>query len=174
MNSAYVYLQLYKLFDEITPIRVDCGELCGKACCDDEDAGMYLFPGEKKVFDLLSPDWIKIESSDFSYVYGGKKKHVPIAMCNGSCDRYQRPLACRIFPLTPYLDENGNLQIITDPRAKSICPLSQVMKKDELAPEFVRNVERTFTLLMKNKEFAEFMKEYSEHLREFMRFFEKD
>lgn len=173
MNSAYVYLQLYKLFDDITPIRVDCGELCGKACCKGEDSGMYLFPGEKKVFDLLSPKWITIECSDFSYTHKGKEKTVPIAMCDGTCDRYQRPLSCRIFPLTPYLNENGALEIITDPRAKSVCPLSKVMKKEELAPEFVRNVERTFTLLMKNREFADFMTEYSKHLREFMKFFKE-
>ncbi len=173
MNSAYVYLQLYKLFDDITPIRVDCGDLCGKACCKGEDSGMYLFPGEKKVFDLLSPSWVKVESSDFSYTSGGKNKNVPIAMCKGSCDRYQRPLACRIFPLTPYLDENGTLRIITDPRAKSVCMLSRVMKKEDYAPEFVKNVERTFTLLMKNKDFTEFMKAYSEYLKEFMKFFEE-
>lgn len=171
MNSAYVYLQLYKLFDDITPIRVDCGELCGKACCKGEDSGMYLFPGEKKVFDMLSPKWVTIEKSDFSYIADGKKKFVPIAMCSGTCDRYQRPLACRIFPLTPYLDEDGNLSVITDPRAKSVCPLSKVMKKEDYAPEFIKNVERTFRLLMKNKDFAEFMKEYSKHLREFMQFF---
>ena len=69
MNSAYVYLQIYKLFDSCTPIKADCGQLCDKACCKgDNDCGMYLFPGEKEVYKLLSPDWVKIEQSDFTYM----------------------------------------------------------------------------------------------------------
>lgn len=170
MNTAYVYLQLYKLFDDITPIKADCGKLCNCACCKGDDSGMYLFPGEKKVYELINPSWIRIEQSDFYYTCEGKKRNVPIAMCNGKCDRFQRPLACRIFPLTPYL-ENGELKIITDPRAKSVCPMAKVMKKDEYSPEFVRNVERTFKLLMKNKVFRDFMNSYSEYLSEYLRFF---
>ncbi len=171
MNSAYVYLQIYKLFDKVTPIKADCGKLCNKACCKGDDSGMYLFPGENKVYDLLSPEWIKIEKSDFYYNFNGKKKNVPIAMCKGKCDRYQRPLACRIFPLTPYLDENGELCIITDPRAKSICPMAKLMKKDEFDGKFVKNVERTFKLLMKNPEFKAFMKDYSAYISEYLKFF---
>ena len=108
MNTAYVYLQLYKLFDEITPVPVDCGELCSKACCMGDDSGMYLFPGELEVFKLLTPDWAKIENSDFKYTHNNKTYSLPICFCDGSCDRFQRPLACRIFPLTPVLDENKN------------------------------------------------------------------
>lgn len=170
MNTAYVYLQLYKLFDDITPLKIDCGKLCGGACCKGDDSGMYLFPGEKKVFDLLSPDWVTVESSDFYYTSGGIKKNVPIAMCKGECDRFQRPLACRIFPLTPYVGADGKLQIITDPRAKSVCPLSKAMRKDEYNAKFVKNIERAFTLLMKNKSFADFMTEYSAYLDEFLKF----
>lgn len=171
MNSAYVYLQIYRLFDNITPIKADCGKLCNKACCKGDDSGMYLFPGEKKVYDLLNPGWIRLERSDFYYNYDGKKKNVPIAMCKGKCDRYQRPLACRIFPLTPYVSSKGELEIIMDPRAKSICPMAKLMKKDELNPEFVRNVERTFKLLMKNREFKVFMQDYSAYISEYLRFF---
>ena len=49
MNTAYIYLQLYKLFDDVTPVPVDCGQLCDKACCKGDDSGMFLFPGEKEV-----------------------------------------------------------------------------------------------------------------------------
>ena len=174
MNAAYVYLQLYKLFDEITPIKADCGQLCGGACCKGDEAGMYLFPGEKKVYDLLSPQWSKVEKSDFCYSANGRKRNVPIVMCKGTCDRYQRPLACRIFPLTPYLDKSGELKIITDPRAKSVCPMAKVMQISEYDPDFVKNVERCFKLLMKNKEFKEFMKDYSEYISEYMKFFVSD
>ena len=170
MNAAYVYLQLYRLFDNITPLKADCGKLCKKACCKGDDCGMYLFPGEKRVFDIINAQWAELEKSDFCYAYEGKKRNVPILFCNGTCDRYQRPLACRIFPLTPYL-KDGKLSIIIDPRAKSVCPLARAVKKEELEPEFVKNVEKTFRILLSNKEFYAFTEAYSAYLDDFLRFY---
>ena len=170
MNAAYVYLQLYRLFDNKTPIASDCGNLCDKACCKGDDAGMYLFPGEKKVYSLLKPDWLKIEKSDFTYKYNNKKKHTPIAICNGDCDRYQRPLACRIFPLTPYL-KDGKIEIIIDPRAKSVCPLSIGLSISDYDAGFVKNVKRCFNILAENKEVYTFLDTYSRYLDEYLRFF---
>ncbi|MCH5210142.1 MAG: hypothetical protein J1F01_04165 [Oscillospiraceae bacterium] len=171
MNTAYVYLQLYRLFDDVTPVEVDCGMLCGKACCKGDDSGMFLFPGEKEVFKLLNPDWIKIDKTDFYYEYDGKKHNVPIAFCSGKCDRYQRPLACRIFPLTPYLNEEGKIEIITDPRAKSVCPLAKAFLHEDYDSVFIKNIKKAFILLAKNKQFYEFLKEYSKYIDEFKRFF---
>ena len=171
MNSAYIYLQIYRLFDSATPLKFDCGKLCKSACCQGDDSGMYLFPGEESVYKLLSPDWAKIEKSDFEYEYGGKTKKVPLLVCNGCCDRFVRPLACRIFPLTPYVDKNGKLTVIMDPRAKAVCPISRELDVDELADGFERRVKKAFLPLMKNPEFREFMKAYSEYLDEFQRFF---
>ena len=170
MNSAYVYLQLYKLFDNCTPVKADCGALCSSACCKGEDSGMYLFPGEKKVYSLLNPDWIKIEKSDFKYKFNGMEKSVYIAFCKGICDRYQRPLACRIFPLTPIIGVSGKLDIIIDPRSKSLCPLGMSFNLDDFAPSFVKNVKKTFTVLCKNKEFLAFMQYYSDYLKDFQKF----
>jgi len=171
MNAAYVYLQLYRLFDKATPIFADCGKLCNKACCEGDDCGMYLFPGEQKVYELLDPEWSEIESSDFTYTHEGKTKKVPIIFCNGNCDRFQRPLACRIFPLTPILNENKELKIIVDPRAKSICPLSRNLKLSDYNPEFVKNVKKAFSVLLTNKEFYSFMTAYSEYISEYLKFF---
>ncbi|MBO5059403.1 MAG: hypothetical protein J6C82_00635 [Clostridia bacterium] len=171
MNIAYVYLQLYRLFDNSTPMKIDCGMLCGGACCKGDEAGMYLFPGEESVYRLLNPDWASIEKSDFTYEYNGKKKNVPILFCQGSCDRYQRPLACRIFPLTPYINKDGELEIIMDPRAKSVCPLSRELSADELDYRFIKNVRKAFVLLMKNAEIKEYMVKYSEYIDEYRRFF---
>ncbi len=171
MNSAYVYLQLYRLFDNVTPVPVDCGQLCSKACCKGDDSGMFLFPGEQKVFSLLSPDWIRIENTDFKYTYNGKNYNTPIALCSGSCDRYQRPLACRIFPLTPYINKDGVLEIITDPRGKGICPMAKAFYIADFNPAFVRNVKKAFTLLAKNKQFYAFLQEFSRYLDEFERFY---
>ncbi len=171
MNAAYVYLQLYRLFDKSTPIAADCGQLCEKACCKGDDCGMFLFPAEEQVYKLLNPDWIKIEKTDFSYSYGGKTFYTPLALCTSECDRYQRPLACRIFPLTPYVNSDGTLEIIVDPRAKSICPLAKSLYLENFDKKFVKNIEKTFRLLMKNKRFAAFMTEYSAYLNDFRRFF---
>lgn len=172
MNAAYIYLQLYRLFDKSTPIQADCGRLCAKACCKGDDCGMFLFPGEEQVYRLLNPDWVKIESTDFSYSFNNKTYHTPLAMCSGECDRYQRPLACRIFPLTPYKDKDGRLEVIIDPRAKGICPLAKGLHLDEFDTGFVSNVEKAFRLLMRSRLFAAFMTEYSAYLDEFRRFFD--
>lgn len=172
MKSAYVYLQLYRLFDDITPIPVDCGQLCEAACCKGDDSGMFLFPGEEAVYDLLKPEWLKIEESDFTYMFKDKIYHVPIAMCSGSCDRYERPLACRIFPLTPYINHNGELEVIIDPRAKSVCRLAKAFKMEDFSRNFVKNVERVSKLLCTNKRTRAFLEEYSRYLDEFLRFFE--
>ena len=171
MNSAYIYLQIYRLFDSSTPLKFDCGKLCQSACCKGDDSGMYLFPGEESVYRLLKCDWAKIEESDFTYDFDGKTKKVPLLVCTGSCDRYARPLACRIFPLTPYLDDNGKLQIIMDPRAKSVCPISRELEEDELSESFVRRVRKAFLPLMKNREFREFMIKYSQYIDEYKKFF---
>lgn len=171
MNVAYVYLQIYRLFDDITPIRTDCGELCGKRCCQGTDSGMYLFPYEDKVYEFLKPDWVNIEKSDFSYEYNGKTYNTPLAVCSGVCDRYQRPLACRIFPLTPYLDENGNVDVMIDPRAKGMCPLSVSLDIDDYDRNFVKNVKKAFRLLCKNKHIYAFMDRYTEYLKEYSKFF---
>lgn len=171
MNTAYLYLQLYRLFDDITPVTADCGGLCDSACCKgDGDSGMFLFPGEYEVYKLLEPDWIDIDKTDMIYKYNGKSYRVPIAFCKGECDRFQRPLSCRIFPLTPHLNSDGKLEIIVDPRAKGICPLAKGFYIEDYDPRFVKNIKRAFSLLMKNERFASFMKVYSDYLDEFRRF----
>ena len=171
MNSAYVYLQLYRLFDTITPLTVDCGKLCDSACCKGDDSGMFLFPGEKEVYKLIKPNGIRIESSDLRYCYNDNEYRTPILFCGGQCDRYIRPLACRIFPLTPILDENGKIEVIVDPRAKSVCPLAKTLFLDEYTPDFIKSIKKAFTILTKNKQVRAFMIEYSKYINEYKKFF---
>lgn len=172
MNAAYIYLQLYKLFDTTTPVKVDCGQLCGNACCRGEDSGMLLFPGEEEVYRLLNPDWIRIEKTDFKYNFEGKTHTVPIAFCKGECDRYQRPLACRIFPLTPYMGRNGKITVIVDPRGKGVCPMAKAFYLEDFDGQFVKNIEKAFKLLSKNKQIKAFLAEYSDYIDEFGRFYD--
>ncbi len=171
MNSAYIYLQIYRLFDNTTPLPVDCGKLCSAACCSGDDSGMFLFPGEASVYKLLKPDGFRIELSDLEYDDNGTVKKTPIVFCEGGCDRYVRPLACRIFPLTPVLDENGEIRIITDPRAKSVCPLAKTLYLDEYNEAFINAVKKAFVLLSKNKHVYAFLKEYTKYINEFNKFF---
>ena len=171
MNSAYIYLQLYRLFDNTTPLKVDCGKLCDAACCSGDDSGMLLFPGEREVYKLLKPDGFRIEMSDLTYSYNGKAHKTPILFCDGKCDRYVRPLACRIFPLTPVLDGSGKIEIIIDPRAKSVCPLANTLHLDEYDEDFLRAVKNTFVLLSKNKQIRAFLEEYTGYINDFRRFF---
>lgn len=171
MNSAYVYLQLYRLFDDNTPLPVDCGGLCGGVCCEGEDAGMFLFPGEDAVYDVIPKQGFSIEYSDLEYDDGGRTKRTKIIFCDGDCDRFARPLACRIFPLTPVMDEDGCIDIIVDPRAKSICPLAKTMDIDEYDKDFVKAVRRAFLLLSKNRHVRAFLREYTRYINEFNRFF---
>ena len=171
MNSAYAYLQIYRMFDECTPIPTDCGKYCDKACCKGDDCGMFLFPGEKKVFEMLKPEWSKLSVSDLEYEFEGKNKKTPILFCDGNCDRYQRPLACRIFPLTPYLDNDGKLEVIIDPRARSVCPLTYDLDIEDYDRRFVKNIKKAFILLSKNKEIYAFLDTYSRQLDDYMKFF---
>ena len=171
MNSAYVYLQIYRMFDNCTPLSVDCGELCSHACCSGDDAGMFLFPGEEKVYELLKPEGFRMEISDFTYDDNGKIRKTPILFCDGRCDRYIRPLACRIFPITPILDKDGNIEIITDPRARRLCPLAKTFSVEEYESRFVRTVRKAFLLLSKNKHCLSFLRQYTEYINEFNKFF---
>ena len=171
MNSAYIYLQIYRRFDNNTPIKADCGNLCNSVCCSGDDSGMFLFPGEKEVFKLIKPKGFRIEYSDLTYNYNGGLKRTPILFCDGGCDRYIRPLACRIFPLTPIITESGKIEIITDPRAKSICPLAKTLYLEEYDENFVKSVKQAFVLLAKNKHVLSFLHEYTKYIQEFNRFF---
>lgn len=171
MKSAYVYLQLYRLFDTNTPLKIDCGELCQNVCCHGDDSGMLLFPGEQDVYKLLNPDGFRIEMSDLIYPYNGKNYKTPILFCNGECDRYIRPLACRIFPLTPVLNDDGKIDVIVDPRAKGICPLAKTLYLDEYNENYVKAIRKAFVLLSKNKRVYSFLQEYTKYINEFKRFF---
>ena len=113
------------LVGDKTPLKSDCGALCGAACCQaDEDGqgGMYLFPGEEALLPGVGGDF------------------APIYTCDGTCERENRPLACRIFPLTPVKTETG-WGVKMDRRARAMCPLARFGTRG-LDPEFVRAVRR--------------------------------
>ena len=68
-TTKITFLAIYRFLDKVSPLDQDCGQLCGAACCtcgsqtdscdlcDEDDFGIYLLPGEDKVFDRKE-DWI--------------------------------------------------------------------------------------------------------------------
>lgn len=158
------YKAIYRLLDRVSPVDYDCGALCGAACCTcegdspDEDGldyelGIYLLPGEEKVF-TMDEDWLKWsreEALDYDFpdswfgdVYFVRCKTPPV------CPRKQRPLQCRFFPLEPHFDENGTLRLIlctSDLPYK--CPL--IEKRMALKPEFVQATYTVWKHLIRDR-----------------------
>lgn len=171
LTKRELYEKAYRLLEQLTPIKTDCGELCNKACCDsnDVDAGMYLFPGEEVMY-RCEPSWLNIEKSDFTY---GKEKPVKIAICTEPCERKLRPLACRIFPLTPYIESNGNMIIKIDPRSAVLCPLARKNAVQKLDEEFIDTVVRVFKFLARDKDIRAYIFSLSQLIDEEVKFLQR-
>lgn len=121
------------LLETVTPLQRDCGLACAAACCRpdaDGQGGMLLFPGEEALY-TPAPDWAAVTDS------GIKALGRPLLFltCDGHCPRSNRPLACRIFPLTPLAEEGGGVTVALDVRAWPVCPLM---------PHGVGGLSRTF------------------------------
>lgn len=167
MNCKDFYSYIYKITEKVTPLPLDCGELCQGSCCKgDEDTGMYLFPGEKVMYENL-PDWAKIRKCGFTFGV----HNVDFISCPGECDRSLRPLACRIFPLFPYIDISGELRIIMDPRGKGICPLAKALDISDLDPDFTRTVTYISRLMMRNSLLYSYLFELSRFTQQYANIF---
>ncbi|MDD3653429.1 MAG: hypothetical protein PHO01_04485 [Desulfotomaculaceae bacterium] len=127
-NKTVNYKEIYRITSAITPIQSDCGELCGKVCCQpdsEDDLGVYLFPGEECMF-TGKEKWLQWErrhpdEDDFppSWEYP-----VYFVRCTGLCPRKQRPLNCRFFPLAPHLLKDDTLFLIHETlELPYLCPL---------------------------------------------------
>lgn len=138
MIKKRTYQAIYRLLDKVSPLPGDCGRLCNAACCTcggddsadgglDFEMGIYLLPGEEKLF-TRKEEWLKwsvenAEDYDFPDSWSGKVYFVRCT-CAPHCPREMRPLQCRFFPLTPHLMENGRLVLIhSDAELPYSCPL---------------------------------------------------
>lgn len=118
-----------ELLEDVTPLKKDCGTICGGACCrslEGEETGMLLFPGEEAFY---------MDRSGYRIIPGDAG---PVLICAGTCDRADRPLSCRLFPLLPLLREDG-VKVNTDRRARAVCPLAAQGKR-AMDPTFVEKV----------------------------------
>lgn len=131
----------------VTPLKRDCGRVCGAACCrplEGEETGMLLFPGETEAYEGRE-DW-KIR----------RTARGNMVVCPGRCDREDRPLSCRLFPLLPLIGDDGKIRVVTDLRARAVCPLAR-QGKNALDPAFVDAVREAGELLAQSEEQALFL-----------------
>lgn len=154
------YSETYDLFNGVTPLTEDCGQVCNGACCRggsrEDPLGMRLFPGE----DCCLTDATVTSSAD-----GGR-----LLVCGGRCEREGRPLACRIFPLFPYVTESGAVRAVYDPRAYRVCPLVRLRERVPLRKDFVRAVRRAGRMLMRDEACRAFLQAQSREIDEFNAF----
>lgn len=166
MHISEIYKSIYKFYGDTTPLLVDCGKLCGGACCessDEEETGMYLFPGEEKLFEN-NPDF-KIVRSEFQY----GEDYANIVICKGFCNRNLRPLSCRIFPVIPYI-QNSKSELIFDPRAKTICPLVELKDFSHLDKNFIKKTNSVINLLMKFEKSRLFLEGLTDIIDDYLKF----
>lgn len=164
LSYKKLYTMAYDALGDATPISADCGLLCGRACCrvEEDITGMYLFPEENVMFRDL-PKYMKLYDTDFEYDYG---RYADLLTCDGHCERDRRPLACRIFPLLPYLRGDGVCEIIVDPRGKGVCPMARTMTLDDFEPDFVDGVRRAANILLRNPQSRRFIEALSRQIDE--------
>ena len=118
---------------------------------------MWLYPYEEELF--ADKEGFEVCETEGNYGY-------PMVICSGVCDRAERPLACRIFPLFPLvLEKDGKvtIKVIRDPRA-TMCPIVRSSKK--IDPSFVREVRLTARRLIRDKKMFDYMKNVSLELLE--------
>ena len=137
------YEEIYRRWDEVSPVPFDCGTICGAACCavdGGETLGIYLLPGEEKVHDKKDPwlTWSMDEAQDYDFPEAWRGK-VPFVTCKGPvhCKREKRPIQCRTYPLKPYLNEKDELMMVyDDDELPYACPL--IENGTKLQEDFIR------------------------------------
>ena len=147
----------------LTPLTSDCGALCGAACCaadEDEQGGVFLFPGEAELIGDVQ--WARIEPAD---ALGG----CLMLTCDGTCERDKRPLGCRIFPLTPVPLKSGGWGVRIDRRAHAMCPLAASGTKG-LRPEFVDAVRAAMNEIAGDAEGDQFLRAWAKLERQYGEF----
>ena len=104
---------------------------------------MLLFPGEEALYAGKN-DYRVLDTE------AGK-----LLICSGVCNREERPLSCRLFPLLPAL-RNGVVRVEMDERARPVCPLVRYGKAG-LAEAFVAAVQAVGEGLAQDAQQAAFL-----------------
>ena len=156
MSAIDAVLAARALVQDCTPLTADCGRLCGAACCrGDEATGMLLFPGEETLYAPC--DFARVLPASFSL--GGQPAQ--LLVCQGRCDRKNRPLACRLFPLFLTFKPDGSTRLRLDRRARAVCPLTDYGIR-ALDPAFRQAARQAYDLLLADDACAAYLRELDE------------
>ena len=104
---------------------------------------MLLFPGEEAYYADL-PGYRLLPAAQGT-----------LLICPGRCNRTDRPLSCRLFPLLPVVREDG-VKVTMDLRAKAVCPLAR-QGKSALREDFVQAVRQVGNLLCEDDALRDFL-----------------
>lgn len=143
------------LLVEVTPLKRDCGRICGARCCaslEGEETGMLLFPGEEDLYE---------DMEGWRIVPAGKEL---LLICPGECNRKDRPLACRMFPLLP-ITKDDDVDVRTDERSRAVCPLARQGRRG-MDPAFVEAVREAGRCLIQEKRERDFLLRLAEEQEE--------
>lgn len=160
------YAYLYMLTREAVPLDFDCGQLCGRACCQPgkkENLGVYLFPGEEIMFSG-NEDWCRWElHNPRHYRFPASwREPVHFLLCRRQCEREKRPLACRFYPLAPHTLRGGTLLLIYDPTPLPYrCPI--VDQQIPLRPDFIATVSRAWLFMLRDRRIYDLVVEDSRY-----------
>lgn len=146
LSAPFVLRRLRKareLLQNETPLKLDCGRLCGGACCQPDEGGengMLLYPFEERLYRKPIEGFAFRLIDDDTLYKGGKR-----LVCEGACPREHRPLACRVFPLRMKLEcdpDGSHTRVVAelDPRARAVCPLPKEGGMRAMRPEFAQAV----------------------------------
>ena len=153
-NYNIFYKDIYDILGDLTPLHKDCGVLCDKACCKgDETDGMLLFPNE--------PTSLKTK------VLGEEI----FCSCAGVCQRNERPLACRIFPFFPTINEFGRIEATLDSRAIRLCPMVENYESIKFDKEFLRAIRKIGRRLIKDANCREYIIKTSAEIEQYNKLF---
>jgi hypothetical protein len=178
MNHIALLRRAYRALGETTPIFEDCGQLCGQACCIDipdeetggDGKGMLLLPGEAELLSYTG--YAKLSRIELK---GAFARPVWFMTCRGQCPRRLRPMACRLFPLIPYVAPDDRqkdippFSIVGDPRGVALCPLAQTGYR-HVEPAFYMTVERAVSILWESKAMRSYFISLSALLDDYFRF----
>lgn len=132
------------LLSDVTPLKADCGRLCGAACCQgDGETGMLLFPGEEALYEGCA--FARVIPA--RYELAGRR--ALLLVCAGGCPRSDRPLACRLFPLFLRFGRGASPRVVMDARTASLCPLCGY-GLTALDPAFLEAARGAYALLLED------------------------
>ena len=116
---------------------------------------MLLFPGEEAAY-AGKAGWRVIPSA-----------RGPVLLCPGRCAREERPLSCRLFPLLPLAREDGGIRVVTDRRARAVCPLLRqgIRGTDPAFRDAVREAGRILAEDPEQREFLEMLTAEQDELK---------